>query len=442
MNKGLVQNITIFLLIIMSLILLSIRFELFITTGVSTGSIADTKVSLPYSVRPNSIVLRLGAENATKLIDTNGVYYLEVAKVLESSLKSRTALEEISQQDYRKKKEEKSIQLNFEPAISQRLLYGSLFLEDGYFGDFGKISQILVPQNYDTSIYFETDDEKYIEVKNPTINNVSGFENFGNLGQRKYYSISERFPEITDNDVLISDEARLSSFVTESMFNEENIDAALRSVLGSKYDFANKISEIDGSTIVTYDYGREIIKISPQGKVFYYNKEAELNAKRTTATEAVAIAMNFVNAISPSQASYVIEQIEDYKEGNRTGYVLKIARRVDGIRLSLKNDEPAITVVVSNGRVYSLEGIFRTQKVEVDNNLAFGENAVLLMLEQNYDYIKGKEPFETTSELFDKIRSVEYAYVYSSDYNMIACYRMQIGNSTFFFKIENAEVMR
>ena len=441
MNKGLVQNITIFLLILMSLILLSIRFELFITTGVSSGSIADTSVSLPYSVRPNSIVLRSGAENAIKLIDTNGVYYLEVAKVLEGSLRSRTALEDVSKEEYRKKKEEKSIQLNFEPAINQRLLYGSLFLEDGYFGDFGKIRQILVPQNYDTSIYFETEDERTIEVKNPTINAVSSFENFGSLSHRKYYSISERFPEITDNDVLISDEARLSSFVTESMFNEENIDAALRAVLGSRYDFANKISEIDGSTIVTYDYGREIIKISPQGKVFYYNKDAELNTKRTTATEAVALAMSLVNAISQEQASYVVEDIESYKEGNKTGFALKISRRMDGIRVSLKNDVPAISVVVINGKVYSMEGIFRTTRVEVDNNLAFGENAVLLMLEQNYDHIQGREPFNTTSELFDMIQSVEYAYVYSHDYNMIACYRMVIGETTFFFKIENAEMM-
>ncbi|MDO5095272.1 MAG: hypothetical protein Q4D65_01825 [Peptostreptococcaceae bacterium] len=441
MNKGRIQNILIFLLVSSSLILLSIRFELFVSTDTSTVTTLDNKSVLRYSVRPNSIILRLGTGNSTKILDKGGFYYADVARVLEEAIQQKTAIVPLHEAEYREQKKSRSIQLNFEPAIDQRLLYGSLFLEDGSIGEFKDIYEILIPQTYDTSIYIKTNDNRNYRIENPQINTLPNFDSLVNLGYTKYYSLSDRFPELTISDVPISDEAHLPSYVTTSMFNENNTDNAIRAVLGSKYDVANKISEIDGSTIVTYDFGREIIKISPEGKVFYYNKDAESGKKRTSKSDAMSIAMQFVDALSVDEASYVVEKVSEYKSDHHTGYEVSVTRRIDGIRVSLKDDKAFIKVVVINNRVYSLEGIFRTPTIPVDNSLSFGENAIVLILENNLDYIKQKEPFKSTSELFDKIHSVEYAYTYSKDYNYIACYRMVIGKTTFFFKIEDAEVI-
>lgn len=441
MNKGLMQNIAIALLLISSLVLLSIRFELFIVSDTTNVSALANRSALRYSIRPNTIIYDLGAENSTKISDKNGLYYLDLMRVIEDSIKNKISVDPVLKTDYREKKASKNIQLIFEPAVDQRLLYGSLFLEDGSIGDFDKIREILIPQTYDTAIYLVTADERYFAIKNSSLNTTSNFDSFSDLGSKKYYSISERFPEFTDNDVLISDEARLPSYVTESMFNEENIELVVKSILGSKYDFANRISEIDGSMIVTYDYGREIIKISPEDKLFYYNKDAESNRKRMSMTDAVATGMKMIGEIVHDQANYVVDHIQEYRDENNVGYEISLSRRLEGVRISLKNDQSPIKIVVINGKVYSLEGIFRTPVVKVDNDLSFGENAVLLMLEQNFDHIQKLEPFANTSELFDKIHSVEYGYVYSSDYNYIACYRMVIGKKTFFFKISDAGVI-
>lgn len=441
MNRGFMQNLAILLLVLSSIVLLSIRFELFVLSGGPKTLVIEDKSTLRYSVRPSSITLRIGAENATKIIDKNGLYYMEVARILEESIQNRTGIVAIDPTEYRAIKGSKSIQLNFEPAINQRLLYGSLFLEDGRLGDFGSIKEILVPQAYNTSIYFSTNDNKFMEIKSPSINTLPNFDNYGSLGYTKYYSIGERFPEFTDNDVLISDEARLSSYVTESMFNEGDMDSLVRGIFGSKYDYANKISEIDGSTIVNYDYGREVIKISPNGKVFYFNAEASVGNNRVSMAEAVSNALGFMSALTGDQAHYVLEGIADYKADGNTGYEITMSRRMDGIRISYKNDNPPIRITVVNGKVLSMEGLFRTPVTAVDNNLAFGENVVLFMLEKNFDYIRNMEPFDSTGDLFDKIHSVEYAYIYSKEYNYIACYKMVIGDSTFFFKIEDGEVI-
>ncbi|MDO4711810.1 MAG: hypothetical protein Q4A75_07500 [Peptostreptococcaceae bacterium] len=441
MNKGSMQNVTIILLVMLSLVLLSIRFELFIVTGAANSGTLSSRSTLKYSVRPNTIIFDLGAENSTKILDKNGFYYLELSRILEDSIKNKISVEPVLRTDHREKRTSKNIQLIFEPAIDQRLLYGSLFLEDGSIGDFDKIREIIIPQNYDTSIYLETEDDRYFEIKNTSLNTMANFDSFIGPGSKKYYSISERFPEFTDNHVLISDEARLPSYVTVSMFNDENTEQAIRGILGSKYDLANRIAEIDGSIIVTYDYGREIIKISPEGKLFYFNKDAGSNRKRMSVSDAVSVAMNMVSEIVHDQANYVVEHIAEYRDEKNVGYEVSLSRRLDGIRVSFKNDEAAIKMVVINGKVYSMEGIFRVPTIEVDNNLAFSENAVLLILEQNYDHIQKLEPFANTGELFDKIHSVEYSYVYSSDYNYIACYRMVIGKTTFFFKISDAEVI-
>lgn len=442
MNKGRIQNILIFFLILTSLILLSIRFELLIQPDTSVGAPLDDPSALRYSVRPNSIVLRMGSGGSTKILDKSGFYYMDVARSLEDSFREITEINPLQEAEYRERKKSKSIQLNFEPAIDQRLLYGSLFLEDGSLGEFETITEILIPQTYDTSVYLRTSDYQSYEIKNKSINTLPNFDNLTNLGYSRYYSLADRFPELTRSDVLISDEARLSSYVTRPMFNEFNMDDAIRSILGSKYDIANKISEIDGSTIVTYDFGREIIKISAGGKAFYYNKEAESNRKRTTKSDAMNVAMQFIDRFSVEDANYVVEKIREYKENNQVGYEVSLTRRMDGIRVSLKDDKAIIKVVVINGKVYSMEGIFRSPAIAVDNSLAFGENAVLLILENNIEAIRKKEPFSETAQLFDKIHSVEYAYTYSEDYNYIACYRMVIGETTFFFKIEDAEVIQ
>ena len=444
MNKGFMQTFAIILLVLSSLILLSIRFEVFMMSGPTGAGLITEPSALRYSVRPESITIRAGSENSTKLVDKTGLYYMEISKALEASLNQGKGLKEITQSEYRAIKDSKSIIISFEPAIDQRLLYGSLFWRDGMIGEMNNIREIILPQSYNTSVYFGAENDRYYAVETGIPGTVQNFESWssaGGLGQSRYYTIGERFPEYTDNDVLISDEVRLSSYVTESLFKGENMGGRLRTIFGSKYDYANRISETDGSVVLNYDYGREIIKITKEGKVFYQNEDALANSRRTSLTEASSVAMSFISALTGDKTNYVIENASDRKIGDSIGYDFEFGIKENGVRLSFKNDKPSIKLTIVNGKVLSMEGLFRKGTIAVDNNLAFGENAVLYLLEQNLDYIRSKEPFETPNELFDKINSVEYAYIYSENYNYISCYKMTIGNTTFFFKISDAKVV-
>lgn len=444
MNKGFMQTFAIILLVLTTLVLLSIRFEIFMMSeAVNPGLISD-KSALKYAVQPEAIVMRSGAENSTKLIDKTGIYYMDLSKVLENAIAKSKGLQEITQSEYRAMKDSKNITLSFEPAIDQRLLYGSLFLKDGVLGKIDNIREIVLPQNYSTSLYLKTRDDRYYELKTATTSTLSGMESWESLssaGKSKYYTLAERFPKDTQSDVLISDDIRLSSYVTESLFDNDEINTRLRNIFGSKYDYANRIFESDGSLILNYDYGREIMKITKGGKVFYHNEDALIEKGRMSLTEAASTAMGFISALTGDRKGYTIEGVREKKIIGSTGYELDFGFWENGVRVSLKNDEPAIRLTIVNGKVFTMEGLFRKGIIAVDNSLSFGENAVLYVLEQNIQYIRSKEPFETTGELFDKIKSVEYAYIYSDNYNFIACYKMVIGNSTFFFKISDAQVV-
>lgn len=437
------QTFAIILLILSSLMLLSIRFEIFILSGTREASFISDKSALRHSVRPESIVIRTGHENSSKLLDKNGLYYMEVNTLLGDALKKNQGLEAMNRSEYRAIKDSKSIILTFDPAIDQRLLYGSLFLQDGSIGDIDKITEIIIPQNMKTAIYIQTQGPAYYELKTSLISTMQNYENWtmGLRGETKYFSIGERFPEYTDSDVLISDEVRLSSYVTESLFNENNINENLRNVFGTRYDYANRIIEVDGSIILDYNYGREIIKVSPQGKVYYKNQTALANNKRTGITESAAAALGFISALTGDNGNYQIEEIQEIKTQDSSGYEFGLSLKENGVRLSLKNDQPIIKIAVVNGKVLSMEGIFRKTSQASDNNLAFGENAILYLIEQNLNHIRMKEPFESAGELFDKIRSVEYAYIYSDNYNYLACIKIKVGQTTFFFKISDAEVV-
>ena len=146
MNKGFMQTFAIILLILSSLLLLSIRFEIFILSGIRDVSFISDKSALRYSVRPESIVIRSGQENSTKLIDKNGLYYMDIYNVLGNALKKKHRIEKINLSEYRAMKDSKSIIMNFDPAIDQRLLYGSLFLQDGTIGEIDTIKEIILPQ--------------------------------------------------------------------------------------------------------------------------------------------------------------------------------------------------------------------------------------------------------------------------------------------------------
>lgn len=439
MNKNLVQNICIIVLIFTSLLLLSIRFELLFFVKNQNSNVVIDKSKIEYLARPNSIIVRFGNENTRKIFDKNGIYYRDVAKVLKMSLSSINEIKEIDAVEYKSKKTLKGIQLNFSPEINQRLLYGSLFLTEGSIGDFVEISEIVIPQADTGSLYFYAD-EKYYEIKNQNKSMLINYEKFNDFGVSNYYSLLERFPELTDNDVLIAEEIRLNEINTIATFGEDNIDILGRSILGNKYDFSNRLYNTDGSSVIDYDYGKETVKIMPDGKVFYSNIISDEKVKMDE-IEASSIAIDFVSKVLKDNATITIESIDKFDKDGILSYEIYISQRYDGIRLSNKKDESTIKVVVENKKVKSMEGIFVNIIKEEEKSLVFSENAVLYILEKNYDYIKSKEPFKDTRDLLNKIKNAEYGYVYDDNGDFLACYKIIIGNNIFFFNIENAEVI-
>lgn len=440
MNKDNAGNVIFILLVFSSLILLSIRFEFFIEKNESRIASSYDNSIVEYSVTPTSIVWRLGIEDTKKILDKNELYYVEIAKSLKSSISTKTDIVGISEDFYKNKKSSKSIQLNFEPEINQRLLYRSLFLEEGEIGNFEEISEILIPQIQESSIYFKTNDG-YYEMKKSSSNNISSFENFSNLATGNYYSLKERFPVYTNNDVLISDSLKLESYKITPVITEKNIDEIGRIILGLKYDFANKIAEIDGSFIITYDYGREIIKVRPDGKVYYKGSISETKSNISD-IQAQAMALGVVSQITKEKLFLSVEDVFKYQRDGNTFYDVLINQKIDGVRVSLNNDKPTIKVTIANGKIYILEAIFVGIDKDNQSVTSTSDNGVIYLIEKNLEYINQKEPFDNTLELFDKIKSAEYAYVYEKESKLISCYKMIIGDSVFFFRIDNAEVVK
>lgn len=442
MNKEHVQNLAILFLVLSSLVLLSIRFELFMMTGAEAQTVIADPAALRSFVRPESIAIRSGAENTIKVSDRSGDYYAEISEVLGPAIAQRTGIKEITRSEYRAASSGKSLLLQFAPVVDERLLYGSLFWREGTIGDVGSIKEIVMAQSGTPAVYIRTDQDSYYALATNATTQVASFDAWSASGRSRYYTIAERFPSSSDSDVLIADEVRLPSYTTASLFSNEQIAERLRSIFGAKYDYANRISEADGSLVLNYDYGRELIKITKDGKVFYHNEDARALRKRTSLPEASAAAMRFIEALTQDKSSYVIERATEKSFDGGIGYEFEIGVRANGVRVSLKNDMSSIRISVLNGTVLSMEGLFRKISLTVDNNLAFDQNAMLYLIEQNIDYIRERESFADLSALLQKIRSAEYAYLYAEDYSYTSCYKMVIGETTFFFRIADAQVVR
>lgn len=446
MNENQLRNTAIIFLLISSIVLLSIRFELFVSSSINTATTFDAvgvEGILKSSVRPTSIVIRYGTNNVTKLVDKDGFYYQEARVVLRDSLKDITGISEILEDEYRQTKISKSIQLNFEPTVNQRLLYGSLFLEDGSFGDFENIKEILMPLVNDTSIYVMTDDGKFFRLKNKTINYMPYVDNLSKLRYAKYYSLGELFD--SSSDVLISySEINIPSYKTTSSFNEENSGPISRSVFSSRYDFANRIQELDGTVITSNDYGRELLKMSPDGRVTYKNTDVLNNPVKTSMTSSLVIASLFLDKFNVNNDVYVVEDVENFSENGANGYTFVFAPRIDGLRACFVNDQTNTEISVVNGKIYNFNGIFRSydnhgEKLPDDpDTFVF---SALDVLNQNYSHIKSIVDFKDNRELFDRISLIDIVYSYDKDLDYVPAYKMVIAGKTFYFSTLSGEVL-
>lgn len=444
MNKNQLKNMAIVLLLISSIVLLSIRFELFVSpTGVSSEKFDTVGVEsvLKASVRPSSIIIRYSTNNVTKLIDKEGFYYQEARSVLKDSLQDITGIESVSEEEYKQLKDSKSIQLDFEPTLDQRLLYGSLFLEDGSFGDFQEISEILIPLINDTSIYIKTPEHNILRLKNKIINYMPYVDNLSNIKYSKYYSLGDLFD--STSDVLISDsDIHVPSHTTLSAFNDNTIIDVIRSVFSNRYDFANRISELDGTYIVTYDYGRELLKISPDGKIIYSNSDALNNPSKVSMVNSLVSAYNFLDKFNLNNDTYVVEDLELYENGSSKGYTFTFNPRIDGLRLCMRPFSPHTKITIVNGRVYSFEGIARTfEQTSTSTDSEQLQLTALDVLSRNFEYLEKKLKFKDNIDLFNKISLIDIVYAYDSDLNYIPSYKMIIDNQLFYFDMKTGEVM-
>lgn len=443
MNKNQLKNMAIVFLLISSIVLLSIRFELFVSPTVNPSEKFDTvgvESILKASVRPSSIIIRYGTNNVTKLIDKEGFYYQEARSVLRDSLQDITGVEDISEDEYTKLKDSKSIQLDFEPTIDQRLLYGSLFLEDGSLGDFQEIREILIPLVNDTSIYIKTPEHKIYRLKNKIINYMPYVDNLSDVKYSKYYSLGDLFK--STSEVLISDSGlNIPTHNTVSSFNDNTIIGVIRSVFSNRYDFANRISELDGTYIITYDYGRELLKISPNGKIIYSNSDALNNPSKVSMTNSLVLAYNFIDKFNLNNDTYVVEDVALYEENNAKGYVFTFNPRIDGLRVCMRPFAPHTKVTVVNGRVYAFESISRV----FDQNNGSSDDpqklSALQVLSLNFEYLEHKLKFKDNIDLFNKISLIDIVYSYDAELNYIPSYKMIIDNQLFYFDMKSGEVI-
>lgn len=442
MNKNQLQNTAIVLLLISSIVLLSIRFELFVSPSLKQPDKFDAvgvESILKASVRPTSIIIRYSTNNVTKLIDKEGFYYQEARSVLKDSLQDITGTEEITADEYLKLKDSKSIQLDFEPTLDQRLLYGSLFLEDGSFGEFKEIREILIPLVNDTSIYVKTPENKIYRLKNQIINYMPYVDNLSDVKYSKYYSLGDLFD--ATSEVLISDEAmNIPNHHTESAFNDDTIISVMRSVFSNRYDFANRISELDGTYITTYDYGRELLKISPDGKIMYSNSDALNNPSKVSMVNSLLIAYSFIDKFNLNNDTYVVEDVAEFEENGAKGFTFSLNPRIEGLRLCNRPLCPHTKVTVVNGRIYAFESISRVFN-QNGNSIPTEQLSALEVLSKNFEYLEKTLKFENNIDLFNKISLIDIVYSYDNEMNYIPSYKMIIDNQIFYFDMSEGEVM-
>ncbi len=440
-NKEKIKSAVLITMILMSVALIFLKFDFLQLFNLYQNSPYSYSLSLEEAlqstIRPKEVIIRFGGNNNTKIISGSQRYYNQTRNALKQALSGALSIEEVNEEMYLKSQSSKSLELGF-TALNGKLLSRSFFLESSLIDDISDIKNILVPLIDESAIYIKSSDKVY-RLETASLLSLETVDSLENSKYVKYYSLNYLFGS-TSRELVPSDEPDINvqTYDTISSMDSQSAEEIAKAVLKERYDFANRIVETDGSNIYTYNYGQEVLKISPNGYIQYLNEE--FSSKDAGIEQASLAAIDFMQKLGIDLKTLAYEKSIPLKIQGRNAYKVIFSNTADDLRIIASNEKYDLSAVVVGEKIYSFTGIKRTM---LPYDLSRNKNIITPFeaLETEYSSLSETLSVKSGVELFDKIGDIELLYFMDSNYAYIPCWKIIIADKVYIFNGYTGEIM-
>lgn len=416
--KERIKSLVLFLLVGLSIFMTT---KLWFVKGFETVKvkdievIEDSKYVLYDMISPNKYLLNFGFQNHTMLYDdTRHDMWLKGSESLKYLFSNKNLeLEEISNTDYSKYLNEKSIVYTFSEKTNSYIIARSLNISkpNNIVDTMPKIDKIYIYLGQSDPFFILSNDDKILKVPVDEINNLSLKAEVDKIADKGnypyYYPLKDTFAVANDIFIPLEVNYKLPQVFVENkikFMDEEEKSEIAQKFLNQSIDYVREIVEGNNSTIYLYD--QEMLKLNSNGVIEYFNPIREVIKERNL-YQSLTTAANFLEDKSKLKEGMYLANIDEIEQDGNFGYRLTIRYRIRGIPVILGNREvnEYVKIDVFNNHVRSYYQLLREDTSKVINKITAEKEMMSAfdVIDKNYallesKYIESNREFVENSE--------------------------------------------
>lgn len=471
MNRERLKTLTLFILVIMSIILIQqLWFPSLVNTfkiGVKVDKNKHTTAveERKNVISPRTIVVSFGAGDRKKnyytILSSDMNFVWEQSKdILESYFLGYPEITPIEYDVYTRANTLKSIELEFGSNIPA-ILISSIFdsLDNRIVKNIKEIKKILIPAFNRGVIYIiEGSSGDIYEVRLYDYENNTALIDFidrlEDTEYIKYHPASSLFDELDGSHAVVPINYTLSDKQT---FVESEIDIKDETVLrqrargffGDNFDFVKTIKETGGAMVYIYGYGEKILRINSRG-ILEYNEEIG-NTSSADILASLDAAVDFISKNGGFPENSYLENVQTVTDGQNKGYRFLFGYRIKGLPVESNINKPAhsMEIEVYGGKIKAYNSLIRKtmnmQEINSEQKILYFPNIVeknIKHLKSQYS-VKKEQPEEKVDEeerilqILRNIEEVKLVYFDTVERQRVQllkpCWMVKVGDSIYYF---------
>ncbi len=425
---------------------------------------ASSSYVLADMIAPNKYLLSFNSKNYTLVYDDSkyGMWSNSRKTLVEILSAKNISLKEISNEEYLKYQERKSILFYFPEEINTYILIKAWDIKkpNSLVDAMPSIDKIYIYLGNGDPFFVFSNGEDHVAVYNNNINMETLRNEINKIDEEKdyvyYYPMRETLE--TQNDIFIPYEIKDS---LPEIYVENEIallDYKGKAELAEKFfnkniDYIREIVESNGSSI--YVYNQRVLKLNINGTIEYFHALEETVSERNLYQSLLA-ASNFISEKAGVQKGMYLAKVDKIESDNSLGYRLTFRYRIRGIPVILGNQEVGeyVQMEVFNNHVRSYKYYARKDMNKVPSRIIEGKNMISAYdaIDKNYPLLKKwylydnkienkKEDDNYVNEILSSIEDITLAYfdpcLKDKDEKLIAVWVIKFKNRLVAFDAYN-----
>lgn len=409
-------------------------------------------------IKPSNVIATISEESYIMVPEAKWADIINGIKEFSNS--ETLIIEEITKEQYETVMRETSLLLKFEYPITLREL-ATVYELNNYaaFENFGNIGEIGYGSlSKESLLIYDNSKNKYSRIITTSKENI--LENLLSEiiieNSSIYFKLETYLGGEVKNSTLIpiSIESNLDSIEfnrKEFVSGEKKIMETAQGFFGNTFDFIRKIEEGNGTVIYMYGYGQKVLIVN-KNSVIEFKEEPSNFSTDVSYLEALQIALNFISqhggfeSINGSIYKPYLINIEALSNDIK-GYRFTFGIKINENKVYYQEGSPITVEVIKNQVTYYKKDLSEYSQEELNLNITNYKEAysAINMLAVNYEYFTKKMGMTGTfEEIANKITKIETGYFVARDDDdilgrAVPCWKVNINSMEGYFDLYSAE---